>query len=798
MTSTTGDCNDNNAAINPAATEICDGIDNDCDGNTDEGVLTTFYADADNDGYGNPSNTTLACSVPEGYVSNNTDCDDTDPLERPGQVWYKDTDNDGYGQTGAATLTQCLRPAGYKVSAELTSTTGDCNDNNAAINPAATEICDGIDNDCDGNTDEGVLTTFYADSDNDGFGNPSSTTMACSVPEGYVSNNTDCDDTDPLERPGQVWYKDTDNDNYGQTGAATLTQCLRPAGYKVSVELTSTTGDCNDNNAAINPAATEICDGIDNDCDGNTDEGVLTTFYADTDNDGFGNPSNSTLACSVPEGFVSNNTDCDDSDPLEFPGQVWYKDTDNDDYGQTGSATITQCLRPAGYKVFAELTSTTGDCNDNNAAINPAATEICDGIDNDCDGNTDEGVLTTYYADTDNDGFGNPSNTTLACSVPEGYVSNNTDCDDTDPLEHPGQIWYKDTDNDGYGQTGAATITQCLRPAGYKVPSELTSTSGDCNDDNSDINPDALEICDEVDNDCNGLADDVFGTNQANWNHGDIGNANGNSDYPPCFPETNDIFFLESEGVGGNNNDVRHFVYQTLCGDMSISARVVNINGGGWAGVSIHETMASGSKKVALKTQLTNLIFREIRAVTGGNQNLLTLNRPQHIWLKLERVGNSFTGYTSINGSTWSMAFTTNIAMNSCINIGLFSQSINNSTTTHVEFDNVHLNGSNNQSRPENTFMIEANIDLNKDWDVDVYPNPSSGEIILNMLSSSEEKINVEIIHSTGIIVHSSSLDALDKSIIDLSGQAAGLYHARFTSEKGKILNKRIILIDNQ
>ncbi|MBX2927424.1 MAG: putative metal-binding motif-containing protein, partial [Saprospiraceae bacterium] len=112
----------------------------------------TWYRDMDGDGFGNPAVTQTACLQPTGYVADNTDCDDNDPLEFPGQVWYADLDNDGY--SSGTTLTQCLRPTGYKVPAELTAPSGDCNDNNAGINPGATEICNGIDDDCDGMTDE--------------------------------------------------------------------------------------------------------------------------------------------------------------------------------------------------------------------------------------------------------------------------------------------------------------------------------------------------------------------------------------------------------------------------------------------------------------------------------------------------------------------------------------------------------------------------------------------------------------------------------------------------------------------
>ncbi len=197
-------------------------------------------------------------------------------------------------------------------------------------------------------------------------------------------------------------------------------------------------GDCNDNDAAINPAAQEICDGVDNNCDGQIDEGVKTTYYQDSDGDGYGNPGVSTEACEQPAGYVTENTDCNDSDVNEHPDQTWYKDADGDLYSD-GTTDTASCARPVGYKTVAELTSATGDCNDNEASINPAAQEDCDGVDNNCDSQIDEGVQTTYYADTDSDGYGDPNNTVLDCALPSGYVTDNTDCDDTDNTVNPGE-----------------------------------------------------------------------------------------------------------------------------------------------------------------------------------------------------------------------------------------------------------------------------------------------------------------------------------------------------------------------
>lgn len=119
------------------------------------------------------------------------------------------------------------------------------------------------------------------------------------------------------------------------------------------------------------------------------------TWYADADGDGFGNPNDSIVACTQPLGYIVDNADCDDGDVLEFPGQIWFIDFDGDDY--SSGVSIVNCERPANGYVAAELIAITGDCDDNLAAVNPGAIEICNGIDDDCDTFIDEDFNINSY-----------------------------------------------------------------------------------------------------------------------------------------------------------------------------------------------------------------------------------------------------------------------------------------------------------------------------------------------------------------------------------------------------------------
>jgi len=183
-----------------------------------------WYKDDDGDGY-TDGTTKVSCEKPAGYVSQALpgDCDDNDKNINPNTVWYRDEDKDGYYPEGF-TAVSCTAPSGYVLSAKP----GDCNDNDPNINPGKAEICDGKDNNCNNQIDEGVLLVFYKDSDKDGY-----------------------------------------------TDGTTKVSCEKPSDEYVS---SATSGDCNDNDPNINPGKTEICDNKDNNCNGQIDEGNVCTF----------------------------------------------------------------------------------------------------------------------------------------------------------------------------------------------------------------------------------------------------------------------------------------------------------------------------------------------------------------------------------------------------------------------------------------------------------------------------------------------------------------------------------------
>ena len=572
------DCDDGDAAINPGAEEVCDGVDNDCDDEVDEDVIGTFYVDGDGDGFGDIDLSLSACIPPDGYVEDNTDCDDTNADTWPGapercdgedndcdgeideelnELWYADADGDGFGNIDN-THEGCDPGNGWVLDAT------DCDDSNSTVNPGATEVCNDTDDDCDGAVDEELESTFYADADGDGFGDPASELFDCEPGAGWVEDATDCDDANSDIHPDATeicdsldndcdgliddaddsvsgtatWYTDADGDGYGDD-ASTTTACEQPSG------TAAYGGDCDDTDAAYNPGAAEddCTDPADYNCDG-------SSAYADIDGDGFAaceecDDSDAAINPDASEACNGVDDDCDGSidEDDAIDTVTWYADGDGDGFGDAASTTAA-CDQPSGYVGVAYAT----DCDDGDASISPVDPEICDGVDNDCDGSTDEGLLAVYYADTDGDGYGDAASTTEACSAPSGFVEDATDCDDGEAAVNPGAseicddldndcdglvddddsavggttTWYVDYDGDGYGGS-------LLSTAACEQPSNHVADSSDCDDGDASAYPGAEELCDGVDNDCDGTVDGAAATDATTWYADGDGDGYGDS-----------------------------------------------------------------------------------------------------------------------------------------------------------------------------------------------------------------------------------------------------------------------------
>ncbi|MBF0105981.1 MAG: putative metal-binding motif-containing protein [Deltaproteobacteria bacterium] len=458
---------------------------------------------------------------------------------------YRDADGDGYGTAGVSKeICEDATEAGYVENDD------DCNDSTSSIRPGLPEACDGVDNNCNSLIDEGVMSRWYADADGDHHGNPGHSRLRCTAPTGYVANNTDCDDTDPNNFPGNgescdgadnncdglidefvtsTWYPDVDGDSFGSPSFA-FEGCNPPAGYVANDK------DCDDSTSTINPGAQEVCeDGIDQNCD----DADTTCAIEDPDGDG----------------FTTAEGDCDPDDATIYPGA---QDDCLDGIDQDCDGEDDPCIPPNdpdgdGY------TEEAGDCQPENAEVNPGADEVCnDTIDNDCDGAVDTAdtectlpptheILCNDKTDNDMDGLvdcedtedcaddticGGGGKDEICTDGADNDGDGLADCDDVADCGGeiicggPGkpEVCNDALDNDGNGLTDCADVAVCEKDAfcndlGPELSCDnqfdddgdgsVDCADPDCNDDNNCTQPPLeIEDCDDgVDNDQDGAVD---------------------------------------------------------------------------------------------------------------------------------------------------------------------------------------------------------------------------------------------------------------------------------------------------
>ena len=446
-----GDCDDEDAVRHPDTEELCDGVINGCDA-----TLLADEVDGDGDGF-------VLCSIVEsGWVGETDvvggeDCDDEDALLFPTQVWYVDDDGDTFGAAEVNEIS-CQQPSGYV----LDST--DCNDDDATVFPGASELCDGIENAC------GVeLDAAEIDDDGDGY-------VDCEIDvggwdgEASVVGGDDCSDTDGTVYISQTYFLDSDQDNFGDPNSS-MRACEQPVGYLLD------SNDCNDDDATVYLNAPELCDGQSNACSVS-----IPSDEIDDDSDGF-------VECTIDfagwdgSSSVVDGGDCDDFDATEFPGQIWYADFDQDGFGNSALNQVS-CQQPSNTSLLST------DCDDSDNTVYPSASELCDGQLNDCLG-------TILAGEVDDDGDG-----VSICALDSGgwdgagTVTAGDDCADDDPFTFPGAAsndssndCMRDNDGDGYGDSSVL--------GGF-----VGGT--DCNDADGTIYPTAPEICDGLVNTCGG------------------------------------------------------------------------------------------------------------------------------------------------------------------------------------------------------------------------------------------------------------------------------------------------------
>ncbi len=299
------------------------------------------------------------------------------------------------------------------------------------------------------------------------------------------------------------------------------------------------------------------------------------------------------------------------------------------------------------------------------------------------------------------DGFGDPDNITLACELPDGYVIDNTDCDDT----------------------------------------------------NSAVNPDAVEICNDIDDDCDGLIDDEDESLVTPWNYEDVtevDGAEGEVDYDLCDINNGQVTLDYYSPNLNTSVDNQGYLYTELCGDGELSFKVESVSSYAYVGITFRETNDPGAKKVALFSNKTNILRWETRYTANTPASIQSFYKPFPYWIRLVRQGNWVFGYYSATGTSWSYVHAVNVPMENCIQAGItilsyFPEADVTATVSHVNFS--QYNPSLAPGLPIHSVSNDEQVSMH------LYPNPVSNDFWLEWSNSEQTPEQIRIFDQTGRMI---------------------------------------------
>ena len=407
------DCDDADVDVHPGAAEAHDGMDQDCDGMVDEGVL--------------PAGAMVITEIMKNPAAVGDDFGEWFEVYNSTAVaidMYGMVVSDAGSNTFTVDANVSVPAMGYAVLIK---------DGDPGVNgglnadyawPGGMDI---------GNGEDEIIVTFdgveldRVEYDDPDWPDDDGAAMSLSIDAYDVALNDAYDNWCNAFAP----YGDGD---LGTPGAANPI-CCPDADGDGYMDIACGGLDCDDADAAVNPSATEVaCDFIDNDCDGG-----LHNEETDFDGDGF---TVCTGDCDEGDGAVNpgaNEAPCDGVD-TNCDGALHANETDDDGDG------FTEC---------------DGDCDDAEPSTYPGADELCDGVDNNCDGETDEDAaidVELWFLDADGDGYGDAAVFEEDCYQPANFTDNADDCNDADPNAFPGApetFDSADNDCDGLYDEGA-------------------------------------------------------------------------------------------------------------------------------------------------------------------------------------------------------------------------------------------------------------------------------------------------------------------------------------------------------